>query len=173
MSDRGLVMVYTGNGKGKTTAALGLALRRSGHGGRVVMIQFMKGRTYGELKAAEHVPGLEIIMAGRDVFVDRDNPEEIDIKMAREALVKAQKLALSGQVDMLILDEVNVAMDYGLLTIAEILDLMNTKSPAMDLVLTGRGAPPAIVKAADMVSEVLEIKHHYHEGIDARHGIEF
>lgn len=171
--EKGLVMVYTGDGKGKTTAALGLALRSLGHGARVIMIQFMKGRTYGELMAAKHLPGFEILMTGRDAFVDCDNPEEIDVEMAREGFAKAVEYVLSGQYQMVILDELNVAVDYGLIDLPAVLDLVAKRPPGVDLVITGRGASPALMEMADLVSEVREIKHHYQQGIDARPGIEY
>ncbi len=172
-SEKGLVMVYTGDGKGKTTAALGLALRCSGHGGRVMVVQFMKGRTYGELKAAKLLPGLEILMAGRDVFVNKKNPEKIDVEMAREGFDRAAKYVNSGEYRMVILDEMNVALDYGLIDIKPVLQLIKKRPPGVDLVFTGRNAPEALMEAADLVSEVREIKHHYREGVAARAGIEY
>ncbi len=166
-------MVYTGNGKGKTTAALGLALRAIGHGARVMMMQFMKGKTYGELKAAEHLPSFEIIMTGRSVFVDKKNPVEIDVKIAQEAFQKVADFINSGQYNLVILDEINVALDYNLISTPQVLNLINNRPSHVDLVLTGRNAPVVIMEASDMVSEVKEIKHHYQKGIEARHGIEY
>jgi cob(I)alamin adenosyltransferase len=171
--EKGLIMVYTGDGKGKTTAALGLALRTVGHGARVMMVQFMKGRTYGELLAAQHLPGFEILMTGRDAFVDCDNPDEIDVQMAKDGFAKAVGYVQSGQYQMVILDELNVAVDYGLIDLKSVLDLIDKRPPGVDLVITGRGASPALIQIADLVSEVKEIKHHYQQGIDARPGIEY
>lgn len=171
--EKGLVMVYTGNGKGKTTAALGLALRAIGNGARVMMMQFMKGKTYGELKAAEHLPGFKIIMTGRSVFVDKKKPAEIDVKIAQEAFQKAQDFINSGKYDLVILDEINVALDYSLISVSQVLNLISNRPTHVDLVLTGRNAPAAIIEASDMVSEIKEIKHHYQKGIEARHGIEY
>ena len=173
MNEKGLVMVYTGNGKGKTTAALGLALRAIGNGARVMMMQFMKGKTYGELKAAEHLPGFEIIMTGRSVFVDKKNPAEIDVKIAQEAFQKVRDSIDSGQYDLVILDEINVALDYTLISVSQVLNLINNRPAHVNLVLTGRNAPTAIMEASDMISEVKEIKHHYQKGIKARQGIEY
>ena len=170
---KSLVMVYTGDGKGKTTASLGLALRNLGHGAKVAMIQFMKGRTYGELIAAKNLPNFEIIMSGRDEFVSKEEPAEIDIKMAREGFAKAEEFINSGRYDMIILDEINVALDYELVSVPEVLNLIKNRPKHVDLVLTGRYVPAAIIEVADLVSEVQEIKHHYQKGIEARQGIEF
>ncbi|MCL0037900.1 cob(I)yrinic acid a,c-diamide adenosyltransferase [Thermodesulfovibrionales bacterium] len=170
---KSLVMVYTGDGKGKTTASLGLALRTLGHGAKVAMVQFMKGRTYGELIAAKNLPNFEIIMSGRDEFVSKEDPEEIDIKMAQEGFTKAQECINSGRYDMVILDEINVALDYELVSVPEVLNLIKNRPKHVDLVLTGRYVPAAIIEIADLVSEVQEIKHHYQKGVEARQGIEF
>jgi len=170
---RGLVIVITGNGKGKTTAALGQALRAIGHGYRVCMVQFMKGRKYGELLAAEkYLPLLTIHRCGLDSFVMRGNPAPVDIEMACDGLELAKKVIASGRYDMVILDEVNVAMDFKLLSVAEVVSLIRNRPPGLDLILTGRYAPPEIIELADTVSEVREIKHHYNAGIKDREGIE-
>ena len=171
---RGTVQVYTGEGKGKTTAALGLALRAWGHGARVLVIQFMKGRiNYGELEAVRSLEGFDVEQYGRETFVDRDEPAPEDAALAREALARARQVVAENAYDLVVLDEVNVAVDYGLVTLDDILDLIANKPPAMELVLTGRGAPAAFVEAADLVSDVREIKHHYRAGVPARKGIEF
>lgn len=173
-SEQGLLMVYTGNGKGKTTAALGLALRAVGHGKKVLMVQLMKGGdSYGECAAARSLPDFEIVQKGLPSFVDRDDPGEEDLRLAAEALALARQALTSPEYDMVILDELNVALDFNLVSLDDILDLLAARRPDLDVVLTGRRAHPAIVKAADMVSEVLEIKHHYQKGVDARRGIEF
>ncbi|MEE8640273.1 MAG: cob(I)yrinic acid a,c-diamide adenosyltransferase [bacterium] len=171
---QGTVQVYAGDGKGKTTAALGLALRAWGHGARVLVIQFMKGRiNYGELEAARKLEGFDIEQYGRETFVDRDEPAAEDVALAREALERARQVVAENAYDLVILDEVNVAADYGLVAVKDILDLISRKPPEMELVLTGRGAPAEFADAADLVSEVREIKHHYRIGIPARKGIEF
>lgn len=172
-SDKGLVLVYTGNGKGKTTAALGLALRAVGHGKRVLMIQFMKGGDdYGELQAARMLPGFEIVQKGLPTFVDRDHPAGEDVRLAQEGMALARE-ALGGMWDLVILDEINVALEYGLVGLSDVLALLDMRRAETDMVLTGRGAHPELVRRADMVSEVLEIKHHYQKGIAARKGIEY
>jgi cob(I)alamin adenosyltransferase len=171
---RGLVQVYTGTGKGKTTAAFGQALRAIGQGFRVCIIQFMKGRKYGEFIAAEkHLPNLTIHLAGLDSFVMRDKPAPIDIEYARKGLELARKVIASGDYDMVILDEINVAVDFKLIPLEEVIHLIQTKPPALDLILTGRYAPPEIKDLADTVSEIQEIKHHYNAGIKDRAGIEY
>lgn len=170
---KGLVMVYTGEGKGKTTAAVGQALRALGHGYRVYMIHFMKGRDYGEFLAAEKFPHLVIDRAGRDSFVKRDNPDPIDVELARDGYSRALKAVESGEYDLVVLDEIIVAVDFGLIPEGELWALLEQKPPGVDLVLTGRGATPELVKRADLVSEVLKIKHHYDSGVADRKGIEY
>ncbi len=171
---KGLVQVYTGNGKGKTTAAFGQALRAVGQGYRVCVIQFMKGRKYGEFIAAEkHLPNLTIHLSGLDSFVMRDNPAPLDIELARQGLDMARRTIASGDFDMVILDEINVAADFGLILLDDIIALIKNKPASLDLILTGRYAPPEIVAIADTVSEIREVRHHYHAGVKERAGIEF
>ncbi|MGD0170016.1 MAG: cob(I)yrinic acid a,c-diamide adenosyltransferase [Smithella sp.] len=172
--NRGLVMVITGNGKGKTTAAFGQALRAVGQNYNVFVLQFMKGRKYGEFIAAEkYLPRLTIRMSGLDSFVMRDNPAAIDIELAEKGLDTARKAIMSGKYDMVILDEINVALDFKLINLKEVIDLIKNKPPALNLILTGRYAPEGIIKLADTVSEVKEIKHHYAAGVKDRAGIEY
>jgi cob(I)alamin adenosyltransferase len=173
-TDRGLIMVITGNGKGKTTAAFGQALRAIGQGYRVFVLQFMKGRKYGEFIAGEkYLPHLTIRMSGLDSFVMRDNPATIDIEWAQKGLSAAQKAIKSGKYDMVILDEINVALDFKLIALPEIIELIKNKPVSLDLILTGRYAPPEIIELADTVSDVHEVKHHYNAGIKDRAGIEY
>lgn len=169
----GMVHVYTGGGKGKTTAALGLALRALGHGLKVYMIQFMKGDPeYGELRAGRRLDGLTIRQFGRTDFVDRDHPAEEDLTLARQGLEHAREVMAAGSHDLLILDEINVAMDFGLLPVRAVLELIEHKPREMELVLTGRSAPRPVIEAADLVTEMREIKHYYQQGRTARDGIE-
>ena len=173
-NSRGLVLVHTGNGKGKTTAAFGQALRAVGQGLRVCVIQFMKGRKYGEFLAAErYLPNLTIHLSGLDSFVMRDKPAPVDIELARKGLDMAREAVSSGNYDMVILDEINVAVDFKLIPLEEVINLIRNKPAALDLVLTGRYAAPEIMELADTVSEVREIKHHYNAGIKDRAGIEY
>jgi cob(I)alamin adenosyltransferase len=170
----GLVQVYTGNGKGKTTASLGLALRAAGHGFKVYVLQFMKGSTvYGELESARRLaPQLTIEQVGRDTFVSRTHPDPLDVEMARAGFEKAREIVLSGNYDLVILDEINCAVDFGLIPLENVKDLVRFKPARTELVLTGRGAHPEIVDLADLVTEMREIKHYYHSGQHARTGIE-
>lgn len=170
---RGLVQVYTGPGKGKTTAALGLALRAVGQGLRVHIVQLMKGVEYGELRSLARIPEISIAQFGGDRWVDPKDIREEDCEQARAGLAHARQVMLGGQCDLLILDEVNVAMSYKLLPVGAVLALLREKPPSVEVVLTGRGAPPAIVEAADLVTRMVDVKHPYREGIPARRGIEF
>ena len=170
----GMIHVYTGDGKGKTTSSIGLGVRAAGHGFKVYMIQFMKGQiNYGELETTKLIPNFEIRQFGRPDFVDKNNPEEIDIQLAKEGLAHAKEIVTAGEVDMLILDEVNVAVEWGLFSYREIIDIIKNKPKNMELVLTGRHAPREFIELADTVTEMKEIKHPYMEGITARKGIEF
>lgn len=171
---KGLIQVYTGDGKGKTTAALGLALRAIGHGLKVKMIQFMKGGIeYGELEAAKTLGRLfDIIPMGRPDFVDKQNPEPIDIEWAKKGIALAGKIIKKAECNILILDEILVAIDYKLIPFDDVLALMDSKPPDMELVLTGRCATPEIIAKADLVTEMLEIKHYYRSGILSRRGFD-
>jgi cob(I)alamin adenosyltransferase len=171
---KGTVQVYTGNGKGKTTAALGQALRACGHGLKVLMIQFMKGsKNYGEVMIVDAVPGFTLIQSGLPTFVEKGAPSEEDLRLARAGMKIARKAVREQSCDMLILDEANVAVDYGLLKVEDVLDLIKNKPLAMELIITGRYAPDEILEAADLVTEMKELKHHYVDGLEMREGIEY
>lgn len=172
--ERGFIQVYTGNGKGKTTAALGLAFRAVGRGLRVIMIQFMKGGgPYGEHAAAERLaPDLTIIPTGRPGWVNRENPDPEDVRLAREALETARRAVTGGEYDLVILDEVNGAVSFGLLSVDDVLGIMGVKPALVELVLTGRNADERIIAASDLVTEMHEVKHYYKAGVAARIGIE-
>lgn len=138
------------------------------------MIQFMKGRTYGELAACQRrLPELTIAMSGRDEFVKKGDPEEVDLRMAREGFELAKGVAARGEHVMLILDEINVAMDYGLLPVDEVMRFLRSCPDDMEIVCTGRYAPAELVELADLVSEVREIKHPWRRGVEMRKGIEY
>ncbi len=171
---KGYIQVYTGNGKGKTTAALGLALRAAGCGLRTYIGQFLKGQPYGELAAARKLaPAITIEQFGRKGFVHvTENPDEEDIQRARAGLEKCRRAMLSKRYALVILDEVNVALRFRLLKIKDVLDLLNHKPADVELVLTGRYAPPALLRRADLVTEMKEKKHYYSRGVRARSGIE-
>ena len=174
MLSKGYIHIYTGNGKGKTTSAFGQALRAVGQGYKVFIIQFMKGRSYGECVAAEkYLPRLTVHRSGLDSFVMKNNPAPVDIELARQGLNLAKQALTSGKYQMVILDEINVALDFKLIPLEEVIELIRTKPAAADLVLTGRYAPAELIELADTVSDVREVKHHYAQGIKERAGIEF
>lgn len=176
MSDpKGLVIVFTGNGKGKTTSALGMALRAWGQGLKILVLQFIKGgAVYGELMACRKMPGFEIRAMGEG-FIRNSREDQMDAhrRAAREALNAAREEIAGGRWDMLILDEINYAVGFGLVTGEEVLELIKLKPPALHLVLTGRNAPAGVIEAADLVTEMKEIKHPYAKGVKAQKGVEF
>lgn len=171
---KGLVQVYTGNGKGKTTASLGLALRAVGHGLKVLILQFMKGGIdYGELKSAQKLsPHLSIIPMGRKNFVDKKAPHLMDVQYAQKGWELARRSVQSNRYHIVILDEINVAVKYGLVSLEEVLDLIKNKPKKVELILTGRYANPEIVRCADLITEMKEKKHYYKKGVTDRVGIE-
>jgi cob(I)alamin adenosyltransferase len=171
--EKGYVHVYTGPGKGKTTAALGLGLRAAGAGFKVHMVQFMKGRRYSEIDAIEYLPNFTISQHGRDEFVSKEKPEKIDIDLAKKGFTHAKNLIKNGKHDMIILDEINVAVDYNLIPLDDVVKLIEEKPEKLELVLTGRYAHPEIVKSADVVTEMLEINHPYQQGLESRKGIDY
>ena len=173
MLERGCVQVYTGNGKGKTTAALGLAFRALGRGLRVCFFQFVKGSgVYGEHLLAEKLaPLMTMIRYGRPGWVNTKNTTA-DRQTAQEALEQARQLLVSGDYDLVILDEINVAIAYGLIDVEQALELIRLKPERVELVLTGRNAHEQVIEAADLVTEMRDIKHYYRAGVPARTGIE-
>jgi cob(I)alamin adenosyltransferase len=170
---KGFIHVYTGNGKGKTTAAIGLGIRAIGDGLKVIMIQFMKGRRYSELDALKPIENFAVVQFGRDEFVSKEKPEQIDIDLARKGLLYAKDAVLKGNYDLVILDEINVAVDFNLISLENVIELLEKKPETLELVLTGRYASPEIIKHADIVSEILEIKHPYQKGVQSRKGIDW
>ena len=170
---QGILLVITGPGKGKTTSAFGCALRAHGHGFSIAIIQFMKGRVYGELDTLRSLARVEVWQFGRNAFVDPKNPDPRDRELARQGLDKAWEIVRAGKHDLLILDEINVVTDFGLAPIEEVLALAKARPKWMDMIWTGRNAPAAMIELADTVSEVREIKHHYRKGIESRAGMEY
>jgi cob(I)alamin adenosyltransferase len=172
--EHGLVQVYTGNEKGKTTAALGIALRAAGHGFKVLIIQFMKGNIeYGELESARKLfPYLTIKPMGRETFVSKSHPDPVDVERAQEGFSLAKKAVENKEFDIVILDEINVAIDYGLIPLSDLLQFIDSKPETVELILTGRNAKPEIMDKADLVTEMVDRKHYYDKGISARKGIE-
>jgi cob(I)alamin adenosyltransferase len=171
--EKGFVHIYTGPGKGKTTAAIGLGIRAVGAGLKVYMIQFMKGRRYSELDALKNNPNFTIVQYGRDEFVSKEKPDKIDIDLAQKGFAHARETIKSEKYDMLILDEINVAVDFKLVDLKDVLKLIKEKPKKLEIVLTGRYAHPEVVKVADLVTEMLEIKHPYQKGVKARKGIDY
>jgi cob(I)alamin adenosyltransferase len=171
---KGRVQIYTGSGKGKTTAALGLALRAAGHHMKVLMIQFLKGGiAYGEIESAKKLtPYLKILPMGRECFVNKKDPDPDDLRWARKGWDLAQKAVYSRKYRIVILDEINVAVNYGLVPRRELISLMERKPEDVELVLTGRYAHPEVIRRADLVTEMKEKKHYYKKGIESRVGIE-
>jgi cob(I)alamin adenosyltransferase len=170
----GFIQVYTGNGKGKTTAALGLALRAAGHGHRTYVAQFLKGQPAGEIEAAKRLaPLVRIEQFGREGFVVvKDSPDDEDVTRARAGLEKALEAMLSGDCRIVVLDEVNTAVHFKILPEQEVLDFLDKRPAGVEVVLTGRYAPDSFIARADLVTEMKDVKHYYDRGVKAREGIE-
>lgn len=190
----GLIHIYTGEGKGKTTSALGMAMRAVGNGLNVIMIQFLKSSNrYGELEGASRLaPGFEIVQMGpecvrlkkdptadakcigcMECHVDPSNPKVSDMEAARRALEFAERCVTGGEYDLVILDEINYAVDFNLLSAEEVVSLLKRKHDSVEVVLTGRAAHPALVELADYVTEMREVKHPWRKGVEARPGVEY
>jgi len=172
--DKGFIQIYTGNGKGKTTAAIGLAVRAAGFGLRSYIAQFMKEFPYNEHKGLKHLIEWITIeqFAGDDFVYKKEPPGKKEIDKARRGLAAAKAKMLSGKYDLIILDEVCVSIYFGLFSDEEILTFMKQKPENVELILTGRYCPDKLLDKADLVTEMKEIKHYYQEGITARRGIE-
>jgi cob(I)alamin adenosyltransferase len=169
---RGLLLVHTGNGKGKSTAAFGMAFRAAGHGLKVSILQFIKGKwKTGELETAQRM-GLEMIPMGKGFTWESKNLEE-DKALMREAWTAATEKILSGEYDLIILDELNYVLGYGYLPVDEVVRCLQARPPHVHVVLTGRNAPEEIISAADCVTEMRDIKHPYRKGIPAQKGIDY
>jgi len=177
MAEDGLVIVYTGGGKGKTTAALGMALRAIGYGHKVCMIQFIKGSWhYGEIDSAKRlVPEFELVAAGKGFvgILDDTSPKEEHEKYAEEATKLCTEKILSEKYDLIILDEINYAVNLDLISTKDVVKLIKSKPKKLDLVLTGNHAKKEIIELADLVTEMKEIKHPFKSGIKAKKGIDF
>ncbi|MBN1152763.1 MAG: cob(I)yrinic acid a,c-diamide adenosyltransferase [Dehalococcoidia bacterium] len=173
--EQGFVQVYTGNCKGKTTAALGLAFRAMGSGFRTYIGQFMKGQQYGELESARMVaPYITIEQYGRkDLMHVKNPPLPEDVRMAEDGLDKALRAMRSGEYDIVVFDEILTAHVFNLISVETILDVIRSRPAHVEMVLTGRYAPQEVIDAADLVTEMVEVKHYYVKGVAARKGIEF
>ncbi len=169
--EKGYVHVYTGTGKGKTTAALGLALRAVCADKKVYFAQFVKGMEYSELKAGDLLRNLKICQYGRDCFIIKD-PTNEDKKIAREGLTEIKNILREGKYDIVILDEINIALYYKLFDVYEVIDILKQRKEHVEVVLTGRNAPKELIEFADLVTDMKGIKHYYEKGVQARIGIE-
>jgi cob(I)alamin adenosyltransferase len=173
-SRKGLVQIFTGDGKGKTTAALGEVVRASGHGLRVFIAVFMKGDyPYGEWEALAKFPNVRIAQFGFRTFTNPANVKPEEKEQARQALAAAREAMLGGNYDLVVLDEVNIAAAWKLVELDEVVRLIQDKPPNVELILTGRQADKKLIELADLVTECLKIKHPYDKGIKARTGIEY
>ena len=170
----GYIQVYTGNGKGKTTAALGLALRAAGRGLKTYIAQFLKGQPTGEIEAAKRLaPLIRIEQFGREGFITvKDGPDDEDVLRAKAGLARALEAMLSGDYRIVVLDEINTAVHFKILPEKDVLDFLDRRPAGIDLVLTGRYAPASFIDRADLVTEMKEIKHYFDRGVKAREGIE-
>ena len=170
----GRVHVITGSGKGKTTAAFGLAMRAAGHGLRVYVIQFMKtGETTGEVMVARKLEGIRVEQFGTGAFVDPKKIDEADRRAAVDALDRARSVLEKGECELLVLDEVNMAVSLGLISAGDVLRLLRDRSKGVEVVLTGRNAPIEFIEYADYVSIIDSKKHPFDQGLEARKGIEW
>ncbi len=169
---KGYVHVYTGDGKGKTTASLGLCVRAVGAGKRVLLVQFLKKGEFSEIKGLKYFGGrVDVMQFGSGRFV-RGRPDKSDVELASRGLLRARELMESGRYHMVILDEINVAVNMGLLDVADVLQVIRNRPDDVEIVLTGRYAPDAFVEAADLVTECRMVKHYFQKGVRAREGIE-
>jgi cob(I)alamin adenosyltransferase len=170
---KGFVHLYTGNGKGKTTAALGLALRAAGAGLKVFIAQFAKGVETSEVRLFKNASKqITIKQVGRRSFIKR-NPAKIDCTLAANGLAMVEKIMASGRYDVVILDELCIACCYNLIPIRKILDTIKNRPEKVEVIITGRNAPKELVQVADLVTDMREIKHYYNSGVKARKGIEY
>jgi len=173
MKMKGYIQLYTGNGKGKTTAALGLALRAAGAGKKVFIGQFVKGREYAEVRALkDYLPQVEIRQYGRECFIINE-PEDEDIRIARKGLEEIEKIISGGRHDLVILDEATIAVYYSLFTQDELSAVLDKKKETTEIIITGRYATRELMEKADLVTEMKEVKHYYTSGVEAREGIEY
>jgi len=171
--EKGLIQVYTGDGKGKTTVALGLALRAAGRNMKVLIVQFMKKWDYGELHSVKLIPNITLETFGTKEFIHKGKAKKIDYKEAEKAFSFGIERMQSGDYDMIIFDELNMALYYELLDLKEVIQKIKEKPDKVEVVITGRRAPEEIIEIADLVTEMKEVKHPYQKGVEARKGIEY
>lgn len=171
MERKGYVHVYTGNGKGKTTAAFGLTVRALCAGYRVYIGQFVKSMKYNETKLTEHFPNLCVEQLGRGCYIHR-KPEEEDVRMAEQGLEHCAAILREGSYDVVVLDELTIALHFGLVTLEDVLQVIQDRAPGVEVVITGRYAPQELIDRADLVTEMKEVKHYYQQGVLSRNGID-
>lgn len=169
--EKGYVHVYTGNGKGKSTAAVGLAVRALCAGMSVYVGQFVKNMKYNETKIEPMFPKLRVEQLGTGCFIFRE-PSQKDIDMAREGLEKCRKILASGEYDVVVLDELNIALYFHLVSVEDVIDAVRNRKPNVEVVITGRYAPKEIIEFADLVTDMAEVKHYYQQGVLSRNGID-
>jgi cob(I)alamin adenosyltransferase len=169
--EKGYIHIYTGNGKGKTTAAFGLAIRAALSGKKVFIGQFVKDMKYNETKIENYLSNIKIKQLGRGCFIYED-PEDIDKETAKNGLEECGVILSGGEYDLVILDEINIALYYKLFEVSDVVDVLNNKAVDTEVVLTGRYAPKELIDMADLVTEMVEIKHYYSQGVLSRSGID-
>ena len=168
-----MLQVYTGTGKGKTTAALGVALRASGYGMTTLMLSFLKDDPdYGEARAVKNLPWFTLKQVGRDAFVNFHNPDPIDLQMCRDGWEEAKRAIANRAADIIILDELNIVLATKMLPTQEVVAFLQEHKQSVELITTGRGAPEELLKAADLVTDMQEVKHYFHKGVSSRNGID-
>lgn len=170
-NNKGYIQIYTGNGKGKTTCALGLSLRAVCAGKKVFFGQFVKGMKYSELDAIKYLPGFKMKQYGRDCFIF-NKPSQEDIDIAKEGLREIENILKSEEYDIVVLDELNIAIYYNLVSLEEVIDILKNKNEKIEVIITGRYAREELINLADLVTEMKEVKHYYKKGVEARVGIE-
>lgn len=168
-----MLQVYTGTGKGKTTAALGVVLRGAGHGLKSKMFCFLKDDPeYGEARAFGFVPGFELLQVGRDAFVNFRNPDPIDLQLCRRGWELAKEAIAEKQADIVVLDELNIVLATKMLPLDEVISFLKEYQHNLEIITTGRGAPEELIKIADLVTDMNEVKHYFHKGVSSRLGID-
>lgn len=168
-----MLQVYTGTGKGKTTAALGVAFRGAGYGLKTIMFSFLKDDPqYGEARAKDFLPGFTLKQVGRDVFVNFHNPDPVDLEMCRQGWEAAKQAILNQEADIIILDEINIVLLTKMLPLEEVVAFLKEHKRKLEIITTGRGAPEELCKAADLVTDMQEVKHYFHKGVHSRNGID-
>lgn len=171
MDKKGFVHIYTGNGKGKTTAALGLSLRAVCAGKKVFFGQFVKGMKYAEVSCEDFLPNIEFQQFGEDCFIYNE-PTKADLERAKAGLERIRIILEEGHYDLVVLDELNIALYYKLLKVEDVIEIVENRAPHVEVIITGRYAPKELVDFADLVTDMKEVKHYYHDGVLSRSGID-